>query len=233
MSQWPAVHARLVLAALHRIGWTLKRQSSSHRTLARPGWADFVFAFHDGEEIGPRMLARIARRTRLIGGGHVASEMVAECLLFDASPDQVIATCESFGAVRDGRHPWVWVYSSAGDAQIRFRVSVALWADAERLGLGSTIQHEIIADLMSTEWEDWQQSVATALSTSIDEARGLITKRSNVIVRCIVLDPRAETQLRGCVLALVAHGDGRIWSGRRGWTAQALRENPLQLQLTP
>jgi predicted RNA binding protein YcfA (HicA-like mRNA interferase family) len=65
VSKWPAVKARLVLAALHRIGWTLKRQSSSHRTLARPGWADFVFAFHDGEEIGPKMLARIARRTGL------------------------------------------------------------------------------------------------------------------------------------------------------------------------
>ena len=65
MSQWPAVKARLVLAALYRIGWTLKRQSSSHRTLARPGWADFVFAFHDNEEVGPRMLARIARRTGL------------------------------------------------------------------------------------------------------------------------------------------------------------------------
>ena len=65
MSQWPAVKARLVLATLYRIGWTLKRQSGSHRTLARPGWADFVFAFHDGEEIGPKMLARIARRTDL------------------------------------------------------------------------------------------------------------------------------------------------------------------------
>ena len=65
MSQWPAVKARLALAALYRIGWTLKRQSSSHRTLARPGWADFVFAFHDGAEIGPKMLARIARRTGL------------------------------------------------------------------------------------------------------------------------------------------------------------------------
>ena len=65
MSHWPAVKARLVLAALHRIGWTLKRQSGSHRTLARPGWADFVFAFHDTEEIGPKMLARIARQTGL------------------------------------------------------------------------------------------------------------------------------------------------------------------------
>ena len=65
MSYWPAVKARQVLAALQRVGWTVKRQSGSHRTLARPGWADFVFAFHDSEEIGPRMLARIARRTGL------------------------------------------------------------------------------------------------------------------------------------------------------------------------
>jgi predicted RNA binding protein YcfA (HicA-like mRNA interferase family) len=54
-----------VLAALLRIGWTLKRQSGSHRTLSRDGWSDFVFAFHDNEEIGPRMLARIAKRTGL------------------------------------------------------------------------------------------------------------------------------------------------------------------------
>jgi predicted RNA binding protein YcfA (HicA-like mRNA interferase family) len=57
--------ARRVLAALLRIGWARKRQSGSHRTLSREGWADFVFAFHDNEEIGPRMLARIAKRTGL------------------------------------------------------------------------------------------------------------------------------------------------------------------------
>jgi predicted RNA binding protein YcfA (HicA-like mRNA interferase family) len=65
MSRWPAVKARAVLAALFRIGWTIKRQSGSHRTLQRPGWPDFVFAFHDGDEIGPRMLARIAKQTGL------------------------------------------------------------------------------------------------------------------------------------------------------------------------
>jgi len=27
--------------------------------------ADYVFAFHDGEEIGPRMLARIGKKTGL------------------------------------------------------------------------------------------------------------------------------------------------------------------------
>jgi predicted RNA binding protein YcfA (HicA-like mRNA interferase family) len=54
------------LAALLRIGWSVKRQAGgSHRVLSRPGWPDYVFAFHEGEEIGPRMLARIARRTGL------------------------------------------------------------------------------------------------------------------------------------------------------------------------
>jgi hypothetical protein len=33
--------------------------------LAREGWPDFVFAFHEREEIAPRMLARLARRTGL------------------------------------------------------------------------------------------------------------------------------------------------------------------------
>lgn len=54
-----------MLAALLRIGWTLKRQSGSHRTLARPGWPDYTFAFPEREEIGPRMLARIAKQTGL------------------------------------------------------------------------------------------------------------------------------------------------------------------------
>jgi predicted RNA binding protein YcfA (HicA-like mRNA interferase family) len=54
-----------VLAALLRIGWSIKRHDGSHRVLSRPGWPDVVFAFHDAEEIGPRMLARIAKRTGL------------------------------------------------------------------------------------------------------------------------------------------------------------------------
>jgi len=65
MSQWPAAKAKRVLAALLRIGWSIKRQSGSHRTLSRAGWPDMVFAFHDNEEIGPRMLARLAKHTGL------------------------------------------------------------------------------------------------------------------------------------------------------------------------
>jgi len=62
---WPSSKARRVLAALLRTGWEIKRQSGSHRTLRRSGWPDFVFAFHDSDEIGPKMLARIAKHTGL------------------------------------------------------------------------------------------------------------------------------------------------------------------------
>ena len=65
MSQWPSRKAKRVFAALLKLGWQVKRQTGSHRTLAREGSPDFVFAFHDGEELGPRMLARIAKHTGL------------------------------------------------------------------------------------------------------------------------------------------------------------------------
>ena len=65
MTHWPATKAKRVLAALIRSGWEIKRTSGSHPTLAKPGYSDFVFAFHDREEIGPRMLARIAKHTGL------------------------------------------------------------------------------------------------------------------------------------------------------------------------
>ena len=65
MSQWPSAKAKRVLAALLRIGWSIKRQSGSHKTLSREGWPDVVFAFHDRDEIGPKMLARVAKNTGL------------------------------------------------------------------------------------------------------------------------------------------------------------------------
>jgi predicted RNA binding protein YcfA (HicA-like mRNA interferase family) len=65
MSQWPSTKSKRLLAALQRSGWILKRQTGSHKTLSKPGSPDFVFAFHDSDEIGPKMLARIARHTGL------------------------------------------------------------------------------------------------------------------------------------------------------------------------
>ncbi len=65
MSAWSAAKGGRVLRALLRDGWTIKRQVGSHRVLAREGRDDFVFPFHDAEDIGPRMAARIARHTGL------------------------------------------------------------------------------------------------------------------------------------------------------------------------
>jgi predicted RNA binding protein YcfA (HicA-like mRNA interferase family) len=69
MSQWPSSHASRVLRALLRIGWREKARvskSGSHKQLEHPNYPyEFTWAFHEGEEIGPRMLARIAKRTGL------------------------------------------------------------------------------------------------------------------------------------------------------------------------
>jgi predicted RNA binding protein YcfA (HicA-like mRNA interferase family) len=65
VTRWPATKASRVLRALLGVGWIVRRQTGSHRTLSRPGWGDYVFAFHDADEIGPRMLAKIAKQTGL------------------------------------------------------------------------------------------------------------------------------------------------------------------------
>ena len=64
MSRFGSVKARKLLRALLKIGWSVKRESGgSHKVLEREGWPDFVFAFHDGVEVGPKMLSRVAKRT--------------------------------------------------------------------------------------------------------------------------------------------------------------------------
>ena len=66
MSAWGSAKAVRVLAALKRIGWCVKREGGgSHCTLAREGFDDYTWAFHDGDEIGPKMMARIAKKTGL------------------------------------------------------------------------------------------------------------------------------------------------------------------------
>jgi len=65
MSQWRSVKANRLLSALLKIGWSVKRQAGSHKTMEKSGYPDYVFAFHDSEEIGPKMLARVAKHTGL------------------------------------------------------------------------------------------------------------------------------------------------------------------------
>jgi predicted RNA binding protein YcfA (HicA-like mRNA interferase family) len=65
VSQWPSTKAAKVFRALLRKGYTVKSQKGSHVILTHPERSDYVWAFHDGEEIGPAMLARIAKHTGL------------------------------------------------------------------------------------------------------------------------------------------------------------------------
>jgi predicted RNA binding protein YcfA (HicA-like mRNA interferase family) len=65
MSQWQSVKARQLLAALKRIGWQIAWQNGSHLRLKRDGWANYTFAFHDSDEIGPALLSQIAKKTGL------------------------------------------------------------------------------------------------------------------------------------------------------------------------
>ena len=65
MSRWSSTKSSRVLSTLLGIGWQIKRTTGSHRVLERSGWPDVIFAFHEREEIGPRMLARLAKVTGL------------------------------------------------------------------------------------------------------------------------------------------------------------------------
>jgi len=65
MTQWPAVKAKKLLGSLESIGWTVVRQRGSHRIMSKSGYPNYTFAFHDKEEIGPKMMSRIAKYTGL------------------------------------------------------------------------------------------------------------------------------------------------------------------------
>jgi len=69
MSKFASSSAKKVYRALERTGWREKPRISkggSHKQLQNPDYPyEFTWAFHDSDEIGPRMLAKIAKRTGL------------------------------------------------------------------------------------------------------------------------------------------------------------------------
>ncbi len=65
MSNWPASKAQRVKAALERFSWRAEWSRGSHAMLEREGWPDYEFAFPSSDEIGPKMLAKIAKHTKL------------------------------------------------------------------------------------------------------------------------------------------------------------------------
>jgi predicted RNA binding protein YcfA (HicA-like mRNA interferase family) len=65
MSSWPSAKARRVFASLKRIGWRHDRTVGSHKIMKKDGWADYPFSFHDSEELGPAILAKVFKKTGL------------------------------------------------------------------------------------------------------------------------------------------------------------------------
>jgi predicted RNA binding protein YcfA (HicA-like mRNA interferase family) len=69
MRKFSASRAQKVYRALLRIGRREKlriSKSGSHKQLENPNFPyEHTWAFHDSEEIGPKMLAKIAKRTGL------------------------------------------------------------------------------------------------------------------------------------------------------------------------
>jgi hypothetical protein len=48
------------------IGWTIKRQrGASDRVLARSGWQDVLFAYHDRVTLGPTAMKRAGQEDRV------------------------------------------------------------------------------------------------------------------------------------------------------------------------
>ncbi|MGA3103946.1 MAG: type II toxin-antitoxin system HicA family toxin [Terriglobales bacterium] len=67
MSHWPSIKAKFVYKALLRIGWSpASTQEGSHLKLRNPKFSyHYTWAFADSEELGSKMLSRIAKKTGL------------------------------------------------------------------------------------------------------------------------------------------------------------------------
>lgn len=61
MGELPSLRSKRLLGALLKSGFVVARSRGSHRFLKRTDGRAMVYAFHDGETIGPRMLARVLK----------------------------------------------------------------------------------------------------------------------------------------------------------------------------
>jgi predicted RNA binding protein YcfA (HicA-like mRNA interferase family) len=61
VAKLPELPAKRVLSALRRAGFDEARKRGSHRFLVHADGRRLVFAAHDGERIGPKLLARILK----------------------------------------------------------------------------------------------------------------------------------------------------------------------------
>ncbi|TFV72487.1 type II toxin-antitoxin system HicA family toxin [Blastococcus sp. CT_GayMR20] len=62
MPNFPACRGRELLAAVKRLGYTVTRQSGSHRTMEAPGRPRLLFSFHDNAEVPPGLVRKVLVR---------------------------------------------------------------------------------------------------------------------------------------------------------------------------
>jgi predicted RNA binding protein YcfA (HicA-like mRNA interferase family) len=65
VARLPELPARRVLAALVRAGFQETRRRGSHRFLVHSDGRTLVFALHEGERVGPKLLAKILKDARI------------------------------------------------------------------------------------------------------------------------------------------------------------------------
>jgi predicted RNA binding protein YcfA (HicA-like mRNA interferase family) len=65
VSRWPSTKARIVYRALLKIGWKPLRQVGSHLKIIHSQYGTYTWSFGDSDELGSRILARIAKKTGL------------------------------------------------------------------------------------------------------------------------------------------------------------------------
>lgn len=65
MSRLPVLTGQAVIQALKREGFEDIRQKGSHRILRHPDGRSTVVPVHAGEDVGPGLLSKILRDTRL------------------------------------------------------------------------------------------------------------------------------------------------------------------------
>jgi predicted RNA binding protein YcfA (HicA-like mRNA interferase family) len=62
VSRWPSTKAKKVFAAIARKGWSVRTpKGSSRKQMIHPEHGQATWAFHDSDEIGPKMMARLAK----------------------------------------------------------------------------------------------------------------------------------------------------------------------------
>jgi predicted RNA binding protein YcfA (HicA-like mRNA interferase family) len=65
MARLPELTARRVLAALQRAGFRETRRRGSHRFLVHPDGRTLLFAVHDAERVGPKLLSKLLKDARI------------------------------------------------------------------------------------------------------------------------------------------------------------------------